>query len=197
MALQYYPVDIPIRTRLVLLLAIVMAGGFLFFRRRELLFPPIRFIPPRCFRVRKTPQSLARFLSPCRPRRLPSGEAFWSLPEQGRAAYTPYERSTPVRPVWNGARLQFIRGVVGQLFLPGNTPAARQVSLAVSILPVAGFLAMLVPFASGGLNVQTGLVLLFNRNGVLHILGKERICSRFFVGGRTHGLGRLGTPYPA
>ena len=31
MALQYYPVDIPIRTRLVLLLAIVMAGGFLFF----------------------------------------------------------------------------------------------------------------------------------------------------------------------
>ena len=137
MALQYYPVDIPIRTRLVLLLAIVMAGGFLFFsRRRELLFPPIRFIPPRCFRVRKTPQSLARFLSSCRLRRLPSGGSCLDASEQGRAAYTPYERSTPgTSRLERGHAFSSFVALSGNSFCPGILLRRGNVLSAVSILP--------------------------------------------------------------
>ena len=78
-------------------------GAFSFFRRRELLFPPLRFIPPRCFRVRKTPQSLARFLSPCRLRRLPSGgKRSGAFRSRGGRHMLLMNVPPPARPVWNG-----------------------------------------------------------------------------------------------
>ena len=103
MALQYYPVDIPIRTRLVLLLAIVMAGGFLFFPSQGTSLSSDSFYSAAVFPcTENTPEPCPVPLA-LSPEEAPfGGEAFWSLPEQGRAAYTPYERSTPVRPVWNG-----------------------------------------------------------------------------------------------
>ena len=96
MALQYYPVDIPIRTRLVLLLAIVMAGGFLFFPSQGTSLSFDSFYSAAVFPcTENTPEPcpVPLVLSP--EEASFGGEAFWSLPEQGRAAYTPYERSTP------------------------------------------------------------------------------------------------------
>ena len=94
MALQYYPVDIPIRTRLVLLLAIVMAGGFLFFPSQGTSLSFDSFYSAAVFPcTENTPEPcpVPLVLSP--EEASFGGEAFWSLPEQGRAAYTPYELS--------------------------------------------------------------------------------------------------------
>ena len=137
MALQYYPVDIPIRTRLVLLLAIVMAGAFSFFRRRELLFPPIRFIPPRCFRVRKTPQSLCPVPLVLSPEEASfGGKRFGAFRSRGGRQYTPYERSTPgTSRLERGHAFSSFVALSGNSFCPGILLRRGSVLSAVSILP--------------------------------------------------------------
>ena len=127
MALQYYPVDIPIRTRLVLLLAIVMAGGFLFFPSQgtSLSFDTENTPEPCPVPLVLSPEEVSF-----------GGEAFWSLPEQGRAAYTPYERSTPgTSRLERGHAFSSFVALSGNSFCPGILLRRGNVLSAVSILP--------------------------------------------------------------
>ena len=137
MALQYYPVDIPIRTRLVLLLAIVMAGGFLFFPSQGTSLSFDSFYSAAVFPcTENTPEPcpVPLVLSP--EEASFGGEAFWSLPEQGRAAYTPYERSTPgTSRLERGHAFSSFVALSGNSFCPGILLRRGNVLSAVSILP--------------------------------------------------------------
>lgn len=137
MALQYSPVDIPIRTHLVLLLAIVMAGGVLFFPSQGASLSSDSCYSAAGFpRRENTPEPCSVPLA-LSPDEAPfGGGAVWSLPEQGRAAYIPYERSTP-----GTSRLErwhvfssFV-ALSGNSFCPGILLRRSSVLSAVSILP--------------------------------------------------------------
>ena len=136
MALQYYPVDIPIRTRLVLLLAIVMAGGFLFFPSQGPSFPSDSFYSAAVFPCTENTPEPCPVPFALSPEEAPFGGEAWSLPEQGRAAYTPYERSTPgTSRLERGHAFSSFVALSGNCFCPGILLRRGRVSLAVSILP--------------------------------------------------------------
>ena len=147
MALQYYRWTFPYEHASFCSSPSSWLGAFSFFRRRELLFPPIRFIPPRCFRVRKTPQSLARFLSSCRLRRLPSGgKRFGAFRSRGGRHILLMNVPPPVRPVWNGGTPS------AHSWRCRATVSAREYSCGEATFyqpfpysPVDGFLVTLVP----------------------------------------------------
>ena len=137
MALQYCPVDIPIRTRLSLLLAFVMAGGFLFFPPLGNPFPFDSFDSAAVFPCTE------HTLEPCpAPLVLPPGGAslgegeVWGLPEQGRAAYTPYECSAPsTSRLERGHAFSSFAALSGNCFCPGILLRRGSISSAVSIFP--------------------------------------------------------------
>ncbi len=137
MALQYCPVDIPIRTRLSLLLAIVMAGGFLFFPSQGTSLSSDSFYSAAVFPC--TENTLEPYPAPLV---LPPGGAslgegeVWGLSEQGRGAYRPYECSAP-----STSRLERVHAfssfaaLSGNCFCPGVLLRRGSISSAVSIFP--------------------------------------------------------------
>ena len=111
-------------------------GLSLFSRRLEILFPSIHLIPLRCFRVRNTLWSLARLPLSCRPVGLLGEGEVWGLPEQGRAAYTPYECSAPsTSRLERGHAFSSFAALSGNCFCPGILLRRGSISSAVSIFP--------------------------------------------------------------
>ena len=137
MALQYCPVDIPIRTRLVLLLAMLMAGGFLFFPPQGTSFPSDPFDPVAAFPCTGN----AKDVFPAPPV-LPDDEASfgeeaaWSLSGQGGAAYAPHERSAHGSSRFErGHAFSLFMALPGGYFCAGMLLRGSGISLAVSISP--------------------------------------------------------------
>ena len=136
MALQYYPVDIPIRTRLVCSLAIVMAGAFSFPSQGTSLSSD-SFYSAAVFPCTENTPEPCRFLSPCRPRRLPSGGSGLEPSGAGEGRHIPpYERSTPgTSRLERGHAFSSFVALSGNSFCPGILLRRGSVLSAVSILP--------------------------------------------------------------
>ena len=143
MALQYYPVDIPIRTRLVLLLAIVMAGGFLFFPSQGTSLSSDSFYSAAVFPcTENTPEPcpVPLVLSP------EGGKRFGAFRSRGGRHILLMNVPPPVRPVWNGGTPS------AHSWRCRATVSAREYSCGEAAFyqpfpysPVDGFLVTLVP----------------------------------------------------
>lgn len=137
MALQYCPVDIPIRTRFVLLLAMLMAGGFLFFPPQKTSFPPDSFGSVATFPCTEN----AREVCPVPPALSAAEASFgektvWSLSGRSGAAYTPHERSTHgTSRLERGHAFSLFVALSGDCFCPGVLLRRGSISSAVPIVP--------------------------------------------------------------